>query len=115
MQYASIYANFLNGSMLSRLFKLPILEDLDLSSNQLGGEIPNTICDNDSKLCNLDLGNNIIFGPIPREIGECKRMDYLNIHANFLNGSMPSTLFEPPSMNIWIFLTINLKKKFHRL
>lgn len=60
MEYPIIYANFLSDSIPFSLVELPIVEYLDLSRNQLGGDIPNTICANNSNLCILDFSDNII-------------------------------------------------------
>lgn len=60
MEYPIIYANFLSDSIPFSLVELPIVEYLDLSHNQLGGDIPNTICANNSYLCTLDFSDNII-------------------------------------------------------
>lgn len=88
------------------LFELPILEKLDLSFNQIGGKIPNTICANNSKLRFLNLSRNSISGPLPIEIGKCKRMEYIDIRFNYLSGSIPSTLFELPFLE-WLDLSNN--------
>ncbi|KAH9768694.1 MDIS1-interacting receptor like kinase 2 [Citrus sinensis] len=58
---------------------------------------------NCSKLGELRLGNNLLRGSIPSEIGKLKELYYLDLSYNSINGKIPSQLGEIPRID-----TVNL-------
>ncbi|KAI3460647.1 hypothetical protein Pfo_017310 [Paulownia fortunei] len=106
--------NKLTGTIPSDLLSGPNLQSLDLSYNELEGSIPANIS---SRLFRLRLGsnslngllpagslgslvelmyleldNNSLTGPIPYELGMCKRLALLNLAQNILTGPLPPVL-----------------------
>jgi hypothetical protein len=69
---------------------------LDVSNNQLSGNIlPNTL-DNVGNLTRLDLSGNLLTGSIPSSIFALNGLTFLNVAYNMLNGSLPD--IEPGSL-----------------
>ena len=69
------------------------LERLDLSNNQLSGEIPPEV-GNLSKLTHLSLPGNQLSGQIPPELDKLTRLQFLDLEENQLSGCMSDFLRE---------------------
>lgn len=67
------------------------INQLNLSNNQLTGEIPSNI-GNITNLNDLRLWTNKLTGSIPTSIGNLSNLTYLSIQNNQLTGSMPASL-----------------------
>ncbi|XP_066334760.1 receptor-like protein EIX2 [Miscanthus floridulus] len=65
--------------------------NIDLSSNDLTGEIPKEIVVLDA-LVNLNLSRNHLTGVIPKKIGEMRSLQSLDLSRNMLSGEIPTTL-----------------------
>ncbi|KAF3455688.1 hypothetical protein FNV43_RR00330 [Rhamnella rubrinervis] len=67
------------------------LEQLDLSKNELSGQIPMHLgqC---SKLLHLNLRNNRFSGTVPFQIGSLRSLQDLDLSQNFLTGQLPFEL-----------------------
>ncbi|KAG6418868.1 hypothetical protein SASPL_121074 [Salvia splendens] len=84
--------NMFSGSVSSICSTLLVeMRILDLSNNQLDGEIPNC-WEKISNLEYLNIGNNSFSGEVPRTLGNMSMLNSLNLHANNLSGELPSTL-----------------------
>ncbi|MED6118307.1 hypothetical protein PIB30_001537 [Stylosanthes scabra] len=75
--------NFKNDKLL--------LKGIDLSSNQLSGDIPSELV-NLVELVSLNLSRNNLTGRIPWEIGRLVSLDFLDLSRNHLFGSIPFSL-----------------------
>ncbi|KAF7849283.1 hypothetical protein BT93_L1015 [Corymbia citriodora subsp. variegata] len=82
--------NNLNGEIPKELIRLVKLQNLNLSRNNLSGKIPSNI-GNLKNLESLDLSNNVISGRIPPSISNLDFMSYLNLSFNNLSGPIPSS------------------------
>ncbi|KAH6755124.1 hypothetical protein C2S53_017888 [Perilla frutescens var. hirtella] len=71
--------------------KYALLDFLDLSNNQLYGEIP-TCWEKMSALEYLNLGDNSFWGEIPYTLGTLYNINSLHLRGNNLSGELPSTL-----------------------
>ncbi|KAL5799776.1 hypothetical protein ACOSQ4_032660 [Xanthoceras sorbifolium] len=88
----SIGANQFRGVFPHSIANLSTkLEQLFLGQNQLYGSISPGIA-NLVSLSLLDLGQNQFTGPIPREIGELQKLQMLIFYDNQLSGEIPSSL-----------------------
>ncbi|XP_047949629.1 receptor-like protein EIX1 [Salvia hispanica] len=67
------------------------LNYLDLSNNQLEGEVPNC-WENMPNLETLNLANNNFSGDIPLSLGDIYRLTILRMHSNNLSGELPNSL-----------------------
>ncbi|ONM42197.1 LRR receptor-like serine/threonine-protein kinase GSO2 [Zea mays] len=87
--------NSFSGIMPHKI-EAPLLQTLVMSSNQIGGTIPKSIC----KLKNLsflDLSNNLLEGEIP-QCSDIERLEYCLLGNNSLSGTFPAFLRNCTSM-----------------
>lgn len=70
---------------------LGLVKSIDLSSNELNGEIPKEVTDL-LDLISLNLSRNNLIGLIPSTIGQLKAMDCLDLSRNQLTGEIPPSL-----------------------
>ncbi|KAK1286354.1 hypothetical protein QJS10_CPB20g00610 [Acorus calamus] len=69
------------------------LELIDLSTNNLTGAIPESLCDS-GVLSKLILFSNSLNGPIPRQLGQCASLRRVRLEQNRLSGELPPGLTE---------------------
>lgn len=86
------------GRQYQFTFTLDIVNVIDLSSNNLWGEIPTEIT-NFSTLGTLNLSRNQLTGPIPEKIGRLQLLETLDLSSNHLSGPIPSTMSSITSLN----------------
>ncbi|GKB70522.1 leucine-rich repeat-containing protein [Tanacetum coccineum] len=77
---------------------LGLLKAIDLSSNNLTGQIPNEVT-NLHGLLLLDLSNNSLVGEIPRNIGHMTELLTLNLSRNMFSGEIPPTMSDMTLLN----------------
>ncbi|XP_052622733.1 receptor-like protein EIX2 [Lactuca sativa] len=92
-------SNQLVGEIPVELTALSMLVALNLSNNHLIGNIPHTIGDM-AKLFSLDLSGNELIGGIPPSISALTFLSHLNLSHNHLSGRIPTgnqlqTLIDP--------------------
>ncbi|KAL5741211.1 hypothetical protein ACOSP7_027943 [Xanthoceras sorbifolium] len=94
LEYLNLSTNKLFGQIPDTVGRLINLTDLDLSHNNLSGRIP-TELGNCSNLGGLELNNNSLSGSIPLEIVNLSRtLRYLYLGYSIINGEIPSQLGE---------------------
>ncbi|XP_059310726.1 receptor-like protein EIX2 [Lycium ferocissimum] len=71
---------------------------IDLSCNNLHGEIPNEITGL-SDLGNLNLSGNQLSGKIPKDIGSMQLLETLDLSSNHLSGSIPLSMTSITSLS----------------
>ncbi|KAL1555663.1 receptor-like protein 47 [Salvia divinorum] len=87
----------LSGNMLSGAIssicktRKASLNYLDLSNNQLEGEVPNC-WEKMPKLYTLNLANNSFSGEIPLSLGDIRDLTILRMHGNHFSGELPNSL-----------------------
>ncbi|XP_027099207.1 receptor-like protein EIX1 [Coffea arabica] len=84
-------SNFMKGRELEYSTNLPYLRSLELSGNNLVGEVPEELMDLVG-LQSLTLSNNHLSGRIPDKIGNLKQLESLDLSRNELSGSIPLSL-----------------------
>ncbi|XP_057990423.1 receptor-like protein EIX2 [Hevea brasiliensis] len=82
--------NNLSGELPEAITKLVGLEVLNLSRNHISGQIPKSISEL-RQLLSLDLSGNRLSGPIPQSISSLTFLGNLNVSNNNLSGIIPST------------------------
>uniref|UniRef100_A0A1J3FC10 non-specific serine/threonine protein kinase n=2 Tax=Noccaea caerulescens TaxID=107243 RepID=A0A1J3FC10_NOCCA len=65
------------------------LEFLDAGYNRLRGELPASTANLSTKLTSLTLGENLISGTIPHDIGNLISLQALSLETNMLTGELP--------------------------
>ncbi|KAK0600619.1 hypothetical protein LWI29_016810 [Acer saccharum] len=86
---------------------IPLLKVIDLSSNNLSGEIPKVIT-NLSALNSLNLSWNKLTGKIPENIQSLQQLEILDLPGNHLSGSIPPTMSSMTFLNRLNFSYNNL-------
>ncbi|KAG8381239.1 hypothetical protein BUALT_Bualt06G0101800 [Buddleja alternifolia] len=79
------------GKEVKYINHLGLVKVIDLSCNNLAGEIPSDI----TKLVGLvglNISENNLTGVIPRDIGEMKPLNFLDFSRNHLSGGIPTSL-----------------------
>ncbi|XP_060667274.1 receptor-like protein EIX2 [Ziziphus jujuba] len=93
--------NNLSGEIPVQLTSLIGLQTLNLSANRLTGKIPANI-GNLTTLETLDLSRNKLFGPIPVSMISLTFLNHLNLSCNNLTGKIPTAnqflTFDDPSI-----------------
>ncbi|ESW24106.1 hypothetical protein PHAVU_004G103300 [Phaseolus vulgaris] len=93
---------FLMWKGSEQMFKnngLSLLKSIDLSSNQLSGEIPKEI-ENLFGLISLNLSRNHLTEKIPSNIGKLTSLEFLDLSRNQLAGSIPLSLAQIDRLTI---------------
>lgn len=93
--FANNFSTFLKGKKLfygsiPRIVGLN-MKIVDLSSNDISGEIPEEIANLDG-LLNLNLSLNYFSGNIPSKIGAMRSLESLDLSRNKLSGEIPASL-----------------------
>ncbi|KAJ4891667.1 disease resistance family protein / LRR family protein [Raphanus sativus] len=86
----------LTGEVPSVLGELPQMKYLDLSANELNGQI-NGFLDafsknKDNSLVFLDLSSNKLAGTLPESLGALRKLQILDLSSNSFTGSIPSSI-----------------------
>ncbi|KAM5555054.1 receptor-like protein 7 [Rosa sericea] len=94
LSFLYLRSNKLDGNIPASLFSLPLLDLLDLSSNQFSGPFPeisnvSSYWRNLTKLSHLSLGSNKLNGNIPASLFFLSLLDYLDLSSNQFSGPFP--------------------------
>ncbi|CAJ2670664.1 unnamed protein product [Trifolium pratense] len=89
--------NAIHGSIPYELSLISSLYALDLSDNQLSGQIPYNISGYEKKLRFLSFSNNKLHGPIPLMLSMFSSLHSLFLDGNSLSGCIPSNFFNSSS------------------
>ena len=81
------YENALTGPLPTTLGYITPLETLDVSRNQLDGDIPGELFGPNLRV--LYLQGNQLSGPIPENYGMASKLKYLWLKNNLLTGTLP--------------------------
>ncbi|XVF57814.1 hypothetical protein PTKIN_Ptkin07bG0012600 [Pterospermum kingtungense] len=84
-------SNLLSGTLPSSIGNLSSLNTFPISDNQLSGKIPD-IWNNTPYLWLIDLSNNSLSGNIPESIGSLTALKFLRLSRNNLSGKILPTL-----------------------
>ncbi|KAJ0240040.1 LRRNT_2 domain-containing protein [Hirschfeldia incana] len=96
----NLSGNNLNGEIPAEILDLSYLRILNLSRNSITGSIPGDISKL-GRLETLDLSRNMLSGAIPQSLGAISSLQKLNLSYNKLEGRIPMLpKFEDPSIYI---------------
>ncbi|KAM3212262.1 hypothetical protein ACQJBY_065376 [Aegilops geniculata] len=89
LEQLNLSCNSFDGRIPKELFTLISLSQcLDLSHNQLSGQIPLEI-GNLKNLGPLNISHNQLSGQIPPTLGQCVRLESLHMECNLFHGKIP--------------------------
>ncbi|KAJ9171064.1 hypothetical protein P3X46_019114 [Hevea brasiliensis] len=89
----------MKGRMVEYEKILKFVKSIDLSDNNLSGEIPKEITSLIS-LQSLNLSDNLFFGKIPKDIGDMKMIEVLDFSQNQLFGGIPQSIADLTFLNL---------------
>ncbi|XP_056167617.1 putative leucine-rich repeat receptor-like serine/threonine-protein kinase At2g24130 [Syzygium oleosum] len=87
-----LQGNNLGGPVPHSFAFLTNLRTLFLWDNKLTGTLPVSLFANCTKLDNIDLSTNSLYGEIPLEIGNCRNLYSLSLYNNQFTGHLPISL-----------------------
>jgi Leucine-rich repeat (LRR) protein len=76
----------------------PLLEVVDLGSNELVGEIMEDLCSSLPSLRKLFLPNNYLNGTVPKSLGNCANLESIDLSFNLLVGKIPEEIMVLPKL-----------------
>ncbi|CAN1838562.1 Probable LRR receptor-like serine/threonine-protein kinase At3g47570 [Linum perenne] len=87
-------------SFLSSLFNATNLEALDIEMNNFGGSLPHHLASigNLTRLIELSISDNYLFGEIPTSIQNCQKITWLSLCRNDLSGVIPQEVWSFTSL-----------------
>ncbi|KAI3730528.1 hypothetical protein L1987_61701 [Smallanthus sonchifolius] len=103
LQYEENILASMKGRQLLYTKTEEFLTSLDLSNNNIVGEIPDALM-NLVGLTNLNLSRNLLKGQIPVIIGDLKKLESLDLSMNKLSGRIPQNL---TSLNFLSYLNLS--------
>ncbi|XP_077225762.1 uncharacterized protein LOC143858944 [Tasmannia lanceolata] len=110
LQYLSLASNQFTGHIPNSLSNVSSLELLEMEENQFSGPVPenigwgknlrnhfvglfpNSIANLSTQLFRLSVGENLISGNIPSQIGNLINLNHLGIYRTFITGSIPTSI-----------------------
>ncbi|XP_020244914.1 putative leucine-rich repeat receptor-like serine/threonine-protein kinase At2g24130 [Asparagus officinalis] len=94
LYYLDLQYNKLTGALdfLASLSNCRVLDQVDVSGNELDGVLPYTIGNLSRTLTSIDINYNRIKGGIPVELGNVSGLTYLDLGWNELAGTIPSEI-----------------------
>jgi len=98
--FISLSNNSLQGSIPHSLCKASYLQVLDISFNNISGNIPPCLMKMTSALEALNLRNNNLTGTIPDVFPTSCVVSSLNFHENLLHGPIPKSLSHCSSLKV---------------
>lgn len=76
----------------------PLLEVIDLGSNEFDGEIMLDLCSSLPSLRKLFLPNNYLNGTVPASLGNCANLESIDLSFNYLVGQIPPEIITLPKL-----------------
>lgn len=92
--------NQISGDVNNSVYNLTRMTDLRLGGNKLGGQISSQI-GRLQKLSYLDLGRNAFTGSIPKEIGLLRLLEVFIVKENKITGTIPDEVLNHPNFQKW--------------
>lgn len=99
------------GSSLQYDTILRLMTNVDLSKNNLSGEIPTELTSL-VELRSLNLSENQLVGLIPENIGDMKQLESLDLSLNSLSGQIPMSLAYSSALN---YLNLSCNRLMQRI
>ncbi|KAG6404440.1 hypothetical protein SASPL_136688 [Salvia splendens] len=86
--------NQLDGSVAPSIFNLTVIESIHLYDNSLSGSLPRDICRHNGlqKLKVLDLSRNELKGDIPSSLDQCPQLQTIRLRDNNFSGHVPKEI-----------------------
>jgi hypothetical protein len=80
-----------NGTIPTELFRLTLLEKLNLNANQITGTLPSEI-GNLKSAKEIKISRAFLNGTLPATIGDMPQIENLELYGNYISGSIPEEL-----------------------
>ncbi|KAF5931542.1 hypothetical protein HYC85_027713 [Camellia sinensis] len=109
--HINLSRNAFGGSIPSSIGKMRILEVLDLSSNNLSGEVPKQLVRNCRSLRSLALSNNKFHGQMFSDDFKLTQIEYLRLNDNQFTGPLTNVVFNLSKLSILDISNNNMSGK----
>ncbi|GLT75177.1 hypothetical protein SLA2020_469200 [Shorea laevis] len=93
-------SNNLTGTIPNGFGSCSFLESIDVSSNNLTGELPLETIHQMGNLKHLFLGFNNFYGTLPESLSNLTTLETLDLSSNSLTGSIPFSVCQNPRNNL---------------
>ncbi|CAL5440156.1 unnamed protein product [Camellia sinensis] len=109
--HINLSRNAFGGSIPSSIGKMRILEVLDLSSNNLSGEVPKQLVRNCRSLRSLALSNNKFHGQMFSDDFKLTQIEYLRLNDNQFTGPLTNVVFNLSKLSMLDISNNNMSGK----
>ncbi|KAF5932229.1 hypothetical protein HYC85_028400 [Camellia sinensis] len=109
--HINLSRNAFGGSIPSSIGKMRILEVLDLSNNNLSGEVPKQLVRNCRSLRSLALSNNKFHGQMFSDDFKLTQIEYLRLNDNQFTGPLANVVFNLSKLSMLDISNNNMSGK----
>lgn len=103
LQAVILYDNAITKPIPEAIYTMDSLQSLELSYNQIPGELPKTM--NMPSMESLSLGSNMLHGPLPTS-WNAPKLQLLDLNSNSFTGVLPNSLADVRTLKT-LYLSIN--------
>uniref|UniRef100_A0A2N9G7P4 non-specific serine/threonine protein kinase n=1 Tax=Fagus sylvatica TaxID=28930 RepID=A0A2N9G7P4_FAGSY len=89
----------MSGTLPPDLGRYSKLQEFQVSSNRLTGNLPEHLCDN-GRLIGVVAFDNNLTGKLPESLGNCSYLRIVSVYNNNLSGNIPSGLWKTLDLSI---------------
>ncbi|MBA0724823.1 hypothetical protein Golax_021482 [Gossypium laxum] len=93
LQVLSLSKNNLTGTINSELSRIGSLQVIDLSGNSLSGSIPDDFFTQCGSLRSISFARNNLTGELPASLSSCSTLVAVNFSSNQISGQLPSEIW----------------------
>ncbi|TYJ14797.1 hypothetical protein E1A91_A10G141700v1 [Gossypium mustelinum] len=97
-----LQANRFYGPIKHLENNFPVLDVLDIASNNFSGQLSIKFFHATHQLRSLKIGGNKLEGKLPRSLANCQKLEVLDVRKNMIHDTFPNWLVKLPSLMVLI-------------